>query len=319
MLYNNSEETTSLNFKNLGGNNMNRREATWARTGVNITSANNIEEALKISGLDYAVEKQPIFLGAGNAIPDKFATVKAGTDEVFGIVGNNYTICQNYDAFDFVNYIEEDLQFVKAGETRTGLIYVIARLPEQYVLGDKMAPYVIFQNGHNGNIPVRAAIAPLRIVCQNQFNIAFKNSDNTVRIRHASTLDTRLANAREVLKTTASYMDTFRKVADELATTSIKGLEFKIVDTFFELPETSNIAAIERVERKRHALLRAYSEDDNANFRGTAWGMVNAYTDFVTHQEPGRYTDNWEESRFMNVTFDPKQVQSFLKHLKQFA
>lgn len=298
---------------------MNRREATWARTGVDITSAKSIEDALKLSGLDYQVEKQPIYLGSGSTIADKHATVKSGTDEVFGVVGNNYTICQNYDAFDFVNYIEEDLQFVKAGQTRTGLVYVIARLPEQFVLGDKMAPYVIFQNGHNGNIPVRAAIAPLRIVCQNQFNMTFKNSDNTVKIRHASTLDTRMQNAREVLKTTASYMDTFRQVADELATTSIKGMEYKIIDTFFELPESENVAAVERVERKRHALERAYKHEDNANFHGTAWGMLNAYTDFITHQEPGRYTFGWEESRFMNVTFDPKLLQNFLKHLKQFA
>lgn len=298
---------------------MNRREATWARTGIDVTSANTIESVLDLSKLNYAVEKQPILLASGAVIPDKFATVKVGTDQVFGVVGNNYTICQNQEAFDFVNYIEEDIQFVKAGETRTGLVYIIAKLPDQYVLGDKMSPYVIFQNGHNGNIPIRAAIAPLRIVCQNQFNVTFKKTDNTIKIRHASTLDQRLENAREVLKTTASYMNLFNKEAEVLATTSIKGKEIEIVQSFFELPDTNNAAAIERVERKRHELLKAYKNtEDNQNFQGTAWGMINAYSDYVTHQEPARYTDNWEESRFLSVTFDPKVMQKFIEHVKAF-
>lgn len=299
---------------------MNQREATWARTGTDVSGLTKIEDVLKTAKLDYVVEKTPLHLPNGVIVPGKYATVKQGTDEVFGIVGNNYTICQNTEAFDFVNYIDEDLKFIKAGQTRTGIIYIIAKLPETYVMDDKVNPYVIFQNGHNGQLSVKAAVAPLRIVCQNQFNIAFKDSDNAVTLMHASTLESRLQSARDVLKTTAGYMDRFRREAEELYSIKVNAKEQNIINSFYEFKEDMRPKQVEKIEEKRIELLNAYRDlDDNQNFRGTAWGLVNAYADVITHQEPGRKTENWEESKFMQVTFNPRIMQSFINHIKASA
>lgn len=294
------------------------REATWAKTGTDVKGLTEVNEVLAKAGLDYIVEKVPVYLANGSKVPGKFATVKKDTDEVFGIVGNNYTICQNTEAFDFVDYIEEDMKFVKAGQTGTGIVYIIGQLPEQYVLGDKVSPHVIFQNGHNGLLSVKAAIAPLRIVCQNQFNIAFKGSDNAVTIKHASTLEYRLKNAREVLKTSAGYMDKFREEAEVLATTKVKSISYAI-DTFYEMKPDATELNIERIEEKRNRLLLAYNSDDNSNFRGTAWGLINAYADVLTHEEPGRKAGDWRDSKFTKVTFNPRLMQKFINHVKANA
>lgn len=294
------------------------REATWARTGTDITKATCIEDAIKIAKLDYEVEKVPVTLPSGVTIPGKYATVKKGTDEVFGIVGSGYTICQNTEAFDFVNYIEEDLQFVKAGQTGNGIIYVIAKLPETYIMDDKIQPYVIFQNGHNGMLSVKAAITPLRIVCQNQFNIAFRNCENTVSIKHAPTLDFRLENAREVLKTTAGYMNRFKEEAEKMYDFKIKGIEDRIIDTFYMMPEDAGKRKAETIEERRNTLLQTYNAEDNQNFRGTAWGLMNAYADVLTHKKPKRSSESWDEKHFVRTTFQPQLMGKFIKHLKSF-
>lgn len=44
---------------------MNIRTATREAVGSNISAATSVEEALKISGLDYTVEKVPVFLEDG--------------------------------------------------------------------------------------------------------------------------------------------------------------------------------------------------------------------------------------------------------------
>lgn len=298
--------------------NTETREATWARTGIDVSKATCVEDVIKTAKLDYEVEKVPVMLPSGTAIPDKFATVKKGTDQVYGIVGNGYTICQNTEAFDFVNYIEEDLQFVKAGETHNGIIYIIAKLPETYVMDDKIQPYVIFQNGHNGMLSVKAAIAPLRIVCQNQFNIAFRKAENTVSIKHAPTLESRLENARELLKTSASYMNVFKQEAEALYSFKLKGKESQIIDTFYMIPENAGSRKVEALEEQRQELLQAYCAEDNRNFRGTAWGLVNAYADVLTHRKPKRTSDSWDEMHFVRTTFQPQLMGKFLNHLKAF-
>jgi len=68
-------------------------------------------------------------LSNGVIVPDKFATVREDTGEILGVVGNNYNICQNEDAFDFINYMSNDIKFERAGQTASGLVYIVAQLP----------------------------------------------------------------------------------------------------------------------------------------------------------------------------------------------
>lgn len=294
------------------------REVTWSNLGVDVLDCNDVDSVLLKAKLNYEVEKQEIMLPSGIVIQNKYATVRKGTEEVLGVVGSNYTICQNTEAFDFINYLSEDIQFVRAGETHNGLVYIIAKLPEQYVLEDSVSPYIIFINGHNGLTPVKAAITPVRIWCQNQFNMIFKTSDNSVVIRHASTIEQRLYAAKEVFKTSVMYMDTFKKEAEMLSKIKLTDRQVnKIIESTYKLPPEAGNLAVQRVMEKREELLRAYKEvSDNQNFRGTAWGMLNAYTDVLTHSIPTRMTENWEEKRFQKVTLDSSNMDRYVELLR---
>ena len=55
--------------------------------------------------------------------------------------------------------------------------------------------------------------------------------------------------------------------------------------------------------------------DDNANFRGTAWGVINAYTDFITHKVPTGNSATKDEGKFMTVTFNPAAMNAILNAL----
>ena len=52
---------------------------------------------------------------------------------------------------------------------------------------------------------------------------------------------------------------------------------------------------------------------DNVNFKGTAWGIINAYADYITHK-PVKNTKNADENKFEMVTFAPyfNQILSVL-------
>ena len=146
------------------------RETTWSRIGTDVSKATTLDEVLGIAGLDYNVVKTPIYtMQDGKLVEytDKVATVNELTGETFGIVSPRYEICQNAAAFDFINSVTDEVEFVKAGTTHTGMVYIIAKMRNQNVLGDEFTPYIIFQNSHNGEYTLKATISPLRIVCQN--------------------------------------------------------------------------------------------------------------------------------------------------------
>ena len=290
------------------------REASWNKVGTSIREANSVKEALQIAGLDYEVVKAPIYLSNGSRIKDQFATKIKGSDKVFSIVGKDYTIVQNEEAFSFVDgIISEGLTFEKAGET-SYMNYIIASLPEQYILDDGFKPYVIFQNSHAGATTLKAAICPLRIVCQNQFTAAFKNSENKISLRHSSSIHEKMEEAQHILQFTANYMNDFNNQAIKMATTKISEDKVKeIVDQYFLVDDNASTRKVNSNEEKKVILLNAYNAEDNQNFRGTAWGMVNAFSDYITHIDPSRKTEKSDVSKFINVTFNSGLMNNFIE------
>lgn len=302
---------------------MNNRVASWDRIGSNVADCKNMEQVLRASGLDYVVEKEPVFLDIkkGVIVPNRFAMVNSN-GKIYDVVSDKFEVIQNRDAFDFVNYMGADLTFEKAGETANGMVYIIAKLPDVDILGDAFTPHVIFRNGFSGKYKITAAICPLRIVCQNQFNVAFKEAANTVTIRHVANANAKLEEAREVLKKSADFMQVLNNRAQMLAGTKLSPRVLdRVVDHLFpaEGLESMNAFKRNRIVTARDAFKAAYNHDDNQNFKGTAWGIVNAYTDYITHKEASGQTHTRDEGKFMKVTFGVPSVNHIIDVIKTVA
>ena len=282
---------------------MTTRTATWTNIGSNIRKASTVQEALELSGLNYTVEKVPVYLDNGLQVPGAFCTKREDSDVTYGVVGSQFEIVQNIEGFDFINnMIPEGLKFLKAGENKK-FIYIIAQLPSIDVLGDEVAPHIIFQNSHSGSTTLKATIAPLRIVCENQFNMTFKNANNKISLRHTKSIKGRLHTAQEVLIQSSEYLSEFQKSALLMAQKKVsKSQVDDLMDKIFYIKEEFTPTQVRRVEEKRDKFLKAYQAEDNQNFIGTQWGLVNAYTDFVTHKELRKDTPQALENHFIKST-----------------
>jgi phage/plasmid-like protein (TIGR03299 family) len=285
------------------------RTTTFANIGTDISGLKTSEEVLNAAGLNYNVVKKPMYLlnaeGTPIEFPDKKFTVVEGTDKVLGVVSSKYEVCQNREAFSFIDYIggaDVGFEYVKAGETLGGLVYIIAKIPNVTLMGDAITPYIIFQNSHDGMNSVKATISPLRIICQNQFNVSFKQSSNTVRIVHSSKMDQRMLTAREMMRDVASYMETFEETATELATKKIGYSDvIKLFNDVFKYnPEKMSERQKQTFDNARNDFLACYNSDDNQNFKGTAWGVMNGAADYLTHHRSVRKTH--PDTIFVNTT-----------------
>ena len=297
------------------------RQSTFAGIGSEVRSAVTVEEALRLGNLNYRVEKKPIFLADGTPIEGRYATTRLSDDFVYDIVSERYTIVQNSDAFDFINYMSEDIQFEKVGETKSGMIYLIASLEPMNILGDTYQPHLCFRNSHNGKFQLSVTICPLRIVCQNQFNICFKESPNTINIRHSRKAPEKLEEASHILKGTADYMRELNSQAEKWANIKVTNeqIEKVLLELFPIDVENMKDYQIERIEEQRTLLKNAYNCSDNQNFKNTMWGMINAYSDFITHKPQINKSSTFNENKFVSVTFDPKAMMNFISLVSRIA
>lgn len=300
------------------------RTTTWHAIGKSVEECKNMEQVLAQSGLDYEVVKLACHAENGIEIPNRFVTAKRDRKELGGyhfydVVSDKFEVIQNKDAFDFVSYMGQDLQFEKAGETQNGMVYVIGKLPSVNILGDEFVPHVIFRNGFTGKVKITAAICPLRLVCQNQFNFAFKNTQNAVTVRHVQNAEAKLQEAKEVLKLSADYMAEINAMAEKYAAVHLgkKELE-RVLDSLFPMPNIEEMNAFKRtkLEAARANFIKAYEHNDNSNHRGTAWGLINAYTDYITHKVPEGKTSTKDEGKFMTVTFHPAMMNLILQAME---
>ena len=289
------------------------RTSTFATIGTDISGCKSSLEVLDAAKLNYNVIKKSIKYEGDDGVyydyPDKVLTVNETTGSIYGVVSNKYEICQNRDAFNFIDYIGNDnpgFEYVKAGEisngTNSGLVYIIAKIPDVTLLDDTITPYIIFQNSHDGNGSVKATVSPLRIVCQNQFNLAFREASNTVRIVHSSQMDSRLVTARNMMRDVATYMSTFKENAESLATKKVSQDQvIKVFNDVFKYdPEKMSMRQLNNFEMNRAEFLSCYKSEDNANFTGTAWGVINGAADYLTHHTGQRKPS--ADAMFVNTT-----------------
>lgn len=283
------------------------REATWSFIGTNTEDCRTIDEVLQKAKLDYNVVEKPITCQLNDSALDTSnykAIIRESDGHVYNIAKQSYTVVQNRDAFAALDDLQEEMKIVKAGETNNGFIYLIAELPSVTILNDSFRPNVILQTSHNAEFGLRYSIVPLRICCKNQFNIAFKESRNTISIKHTTNAGYRIEDLKQSLRNAADYMHIISDKANRLAATEMKVED--IVDQLFPIYPEMNKRALTAATDARDAFVNAYNQADNSNFRGTAWGIMNAATDYFTHKPS---INGREEGKFIMSITDP----AFLK------
>ncbi len=194
----------NINFNNGKASFFSVREKAWHGLGSVVENAPDSKTAIELAGLNYSVEKQPVYLEGGIVIPDTYATVRTDTNKPFGIVKSRYEVLQNSEAFNFFDAIvgEGAAIYETAGALGDGeTIFITAKLPEYIKVGkdDLIEQYLFLTNNHNGKRVLQAAFTPVRIVCNNTLNAALRNNSNNVRIMHNSQMKNNLEQAHKLM------------------------------------------------------------------------------------------------------------------------
>lgn len=165
------------------------KEKAWHSLGTIIENYPTSAEALQFAGLNYTVEKRPLYtldninFDLLNAladeiepevnVPNYYATIRTDTEEVLGVVGKDYQIVQNTEAFSFFDSIvgnDKGIKYETAGALGNGeRIFITAKLPEYIRIGkdDLIEQFLFLTTSHDGFGSITASFTPIRICCQN--------------------------------------------------------------------------------------------------------------------------------------------------------
>lgn len=287
---------------------------------VDISSATNVDEALELSGLNWYVNSRQIYDANGEPYEKYRANVRDSDNKLLGVVTDKYHIIQNEDAFDFVDgLVSEGFKFDRAGQFRDGRsIWVMGSLPETQILGDDISNNVVFVNSHDGSSGVKVMMTPIRLICSNMINLAIKEADRIWTTKHTGGIYTKLEEAKYTLGLANKYMEELEIEAERLANIKITDTEIEaIFDILFPIdPTKDSERKIKNISLIRNNFVECYNASDIAQFKGTAYGAVNAMSDLISHRLPNRATQNFYENSWNRLINGDPTFDSFYKAIR---
>ena len=286
-------------------------ETAWHKLGGE-TPANAPIETWQINaGMNYTVERGGVVIKTDQgeiAVPNKSGFYRSDTGAPLSIMGNRYQVHQPREILEFFRDISSEANFTldTAGVLGNGATYwALASNGNSQNVGtalqpDRIKPYLLLATACDGSMATTASFTTVRVVCQNTLNISLsRDKSDTVKIRHSSTFDG--AHIRAQLGLSSHNFDQFYDAVDNLASTRLTDSDFM---HRFLLPvlDIESVALSDLEKDRKQTYDKVFSIADLyvksgkgstlTSAKNTAWGAVNAVTEYVDHMQRGHSENN---------------------------
>ena len=283
-------------------------------TEIGANQQHSLEEVIKAAQLDYVVEKVKSYDQEGEEIGSYHTRYfdKDGVKHNLGAgLKEQYTVLQNYEAFDFLGDLLKDVTVECAGTTDNGRkSFICASTEPIKVLDEEIDPFIVFQNSFDGSGSVKIILTPIRVFCSNCMTRASKQAQSMFMIKHSTNVHSKLYVAQNVLLENTKYLEMYKEGIEDMAKVRFTRRQFvdKIVP--FVLRQMGLLDENgQPIEKKRNAnivdvyreqLLAEWSAEDTKNQENTLVGLWNCLTAFESHMRPMRNADK-PETKFRRV------------------
>ena len=279
------------------------REKPWHGLGTMVAEAPNSKDALRLAGLNWKVLQKPVYTENEELVQGYKANVRDTDRKVLGVVTDRYKVIQNEEAFAFTDtLLGEGVRYETAGSLQEGRrVWMLARLPREFIIGgERISPYMVFSNTHDGSGAVKTALTPIRVVCNNTLNLALRTAKRSWSMIHTGDISGKIEEAKNTLFLADEYMTALGQEFEDLI--KIKLSEKQVLDYIkILLPMEENYSLLQKrgVEKLRADMkMRYFDAPDLKDVGNNGYRFVNAVSDFATHSTPRRKTANYKENIF---------------------
>lgn len=280
-------------------------QTPWHGLGEAVDPASSIDDWRKAGGLNWEAIRTPVIF---NGLDDEYTSwdekhvlYRSDTGRPLSVVSKEYQMVQPEAILQFFKELAETAHFQieTVGSLKDGRrIWALGRIgKDALIMDDAVAPYVMLATSYDGSMATIAKFTSVRIVCNNTLQGALRNSDGnrSVTIPHSAIFSPQLV--RRELGIALDTWDQFMISANRMAGHKVTDRE---MDSFLlemieppsgKVYSPDQIRASKGYQRIMGLFAGGQLGAESDAIKGTAWGLVNAITQYVDHEQ-GRLRDN---------------------------
>ncbi|MGJ7523402.1 DUF932 domain-containing protein [Variovorax sp. LT1P1] len=277
----------------------------WHQLGNELPKQQPLDVWAQKAGMDWSICESPVrymteqvgALGSIRSFDDQKVLYRSDTKAPLSVVGSRYQIVQPKAVLEFYRDLTEvsGYELDTAGVLKEGRkFWALARIGKEAKLkgNDVVRGYLLLATSCDGTLATTATPTTVRVVCQNTLAIALRGAPSAIKVPHSTSFDA-LA-VKKQLGIAVSGWDSFMyqmKVLSERKVKSHEAMSFflRVMCQTDRQPDPAQGLVNERALKAVQSLYDGQGRGSElASASGTAWGLLNAVTEFVDHERRAR-------------------------------
>ncbi|MBK6907590.1 MAG: DUF932 domain-containing protein [Rhodocyclaceae bacterium] len=276
----------------------------WHGLGQQLTPQQPIEVWQREAGMDWQIRETDVLFNVSDegglhvkTNPDAKVLYRSDTHAPLSVVSKRYNVVQPHDVLEFYRDLVSvgGFELETAGVLKSGRkLWALAKTGQETLLkgGDSVKAYLLLATSCDGSLATTAQYTSIRVVCNNTLQLAVASSAGSVKVPHSAKFDP--AQVKQELGLGLTAWDTFITDIRQLAERKVNKFEAMnyLVNVLGEpalpLAEQPNQKALQTVQS---LFVGGAKGSELASADGTAWGLVNAVTEFCDQHRRARNQD----------------------------
>jgi phage/plasmid-like protein (TIGR03299 family) len=281
-----------------------RNATPWHGLGNRLPEGQSIEQWRISAGMDWEIFESPVMYPVGTfsgvnfrSFPENKVLFRSDSQLPLSVVSKRYQVVQPAEILDFYKGLVSagGFELETAGVLKGGKkIFALAKTDQSTQLKgkDTVKAYLLLATSCDGTLATQAMFTSVRVVCSNTLQLAV-NGDNSgvVKVPHSRCFDP--AEVKSQLGLGLSGWDSFQRNIKALAARPVSEDEARryLVQVLGDpsLPDDEQPRTIKAV----HDLYSGLGKGSQLpSSKQTAWGLVNAVTDWLDHSRQAKSPDH---------------------------
>ena len=307
-------------------------ETPWHGLGNSLAPKQPLEVWAKQAGMDWQIQESPVrfmtdtagHLGAIESFPEHKVLYRSDNKQALSVVSQRYQVVQPHEVLEFYRDLTEvaGFELETAGVLKGGKkFWALAKTGQAASLkgADRVYGYLLLATSCDGTLATTATPTTIRVVCNNTLTIAVNGATQAIKVPHSTKFDAQAV--KQQLGVAVSQWDTFMYRMRTLAERKVKSHEAMnyflrvMCDTSSANGEQVTLSN-ERALKKVQSLYEGHGHGaDLESAKGTAWGLLNAVTEYVDHEKRARSNDHRMDSAWFGqgATIKHKALEAALQ------
>lgn len=280
----------------------------WHGLGNQLTQKQPIEVWQREAGMDWQILESPVHfksdavghLGTIHSFPEQKVLFRSDTKAPLSVVSQRYQTVQPREVLEFYRDLTEvsGYQLETAGVLKEGRkFWALARTGQSMTLkgNDQVNGYLLLATSCDGTLATTATPTTVRVVCNNTLSIAVNGATQAIKVPHSTRFDP-IAVKKQLGIAVADwdeFMYRLRLLADrKVGNAESTGFFMRVLCDSAGGSRAQSGLPNERALRTVQALYEGRGRGAVLeSAQGTAWGLLNAVTEFVDHERRARSSE----------------------------